>query len=390
MSMRAPLIFLAALPAWASVSIDPPAVEAGRPATISVKGISNACAPLVSHARAEVSGSTLSLSAVVESNPAAFCAGPSPYAAAFDLPTLSAGEYTVLMSIVPACAYAAAPCPFAKPLPDSGRLSAKGPADLHYGIDSKRAFADQPFNLRLTAPEFGCGSRFSSLSSHVEGSRISLTYVHEPHPEALCPLVVGAYGPVFELPALAEGTYQVFAAPGVECDRGICAPAPSASLLAGALTIDPDPYRPFWIEPRSVPAGAPQTIALRGYAFTCNDVLIGKQAEAKDGALYLHYSLTRTRRLCMDTLFIGNEAFSLPALPAGAYPVFLSPQDCTISSSRLCAGGPASPVVDTLHAVMGVGIAKPGAPGNGPERALPGLRWRGEQVGADGRRNRIR
>jgi hypothetical protein len=222
----------------ANLSLDPPAVEAARGSVVTVAGYSQFCAPIISHAQAAVAGTTLNLSAVFEDNPAALCLpGPVAYATDFTLPALTPGTYAVLMRIMPACAYSATPCPFAAPVPDTGLLYVQDPAASHYRIDPNRAEPGQAPRVKLTAAEFQCGSGFDSLSVEVKGQRISLGFQHHPHPEALCPGGAG-FGPVFDLIGLAPGTYQVFAAPKVACDRGLCQTAPGPATFAGAYSAD--------------------------------------------------------------------------------------------------------------------------------------------------------
>jgi hypothetical protein len=219
----------------ATLSLDPPVVEAGLGSVVTLSGHSQYCAPLVSHAQATVSGSILDLTAAFENNPAALCpAGPVAYATDFALPALDSGAYTVLMRILPACAYSATPCPFAAPVPDTGRLYVQDPAASHYHIDPDRTESGKAARIKLTAAEFQCGSAFDSLSVEVRGRRISLGFEHIPHPEALCPGGAG-FGPVFDLGGLPPGTYQVFAAPKLICDRGLCQQFPGPATFAGAL-----------------------------------------------------------------------------------------------------------------------------------------------------------
>lgn len=360
------LAFLAAawLPAKAgTVSVDPPAVQAEHAATVLIAGRSQACVPIITDRKVRVEGKSLLLSAAFASNPAADCLpGPVPYTAGFDLPALPPGEYAVLMSILPACAYSATPCPFAAPVPDTGRIAAVGADELRYRILPAWTPPAKPFRLRLSAPSFTCGSRFASLTAQVEGHRITLGYAHEPHPEVDCPAVPDAYGPAFSLSGLEPGVYQVFAAPGVTCDRGLCAPAPGTATLAGALDVQGIPDKLLWIEPHSVKAGVTDSLVLRGTGFACNDVLADKRTEVKGGAILLHYSVLRTKKLCFaDTVFIGQETFPLPALAPGGYTVGLKPPaDCPYVSA-LCGKGAGSTAfdvsdIDTLYAEASVGV----------------------------------
>ena len=229
------------------------------------------------------------------------------------------------MSILPACAYSATPCPFAAPVPDSGLLYAQDPAALHYRIDPNRPDPEQVPLIKLTASEFQCGSSFDSLSVEVKGQRLSLGFQHHPHPEALCPGGAG-FGPVFDLSGLAPGTYQVFAAPKVACDRGLCQTAPGPATFAGAYTAEKLSSRPLWVSPHKVRAGTSNILSLFGRGFACNDSLSDKQVEVKDGSIRLRLHLMiRTplsaRTACMvDTLFVGHESFSLPAPTGGGLP----------------------------------------------------------------------
>src|SRR6185369_3965976 len=170
--MKIPLgVFLACLSAQAgTLSLNPLVVEAGRGSVVTVSGHSDVCAPIVTHAQATVAGSILKLTAAFEPNPAALCMpGPIPFATDFALPAMDSGAYTVLLRILPACSYSPTPCPFAVPMPDTGKLSVQDPATSHYHIDPARTEPGQVPRVKLTAPEFLCGSGFDSLSVDVQG-----------------------------------------------------------------------------------------------------------------------------------------------------------------------------------------------------------------------------
>lgn len=275
---------LALLPAAAGrISVAPSELIAGRGAVVSIAGTSDACAAIITHREAKAAGKTLTLSAAFASNPAADCLpGPVPFSADFELPPLDSGAYTVLLDKLPECAYSAAPCPFAKPVPDTGSLSVRNP--------------------------------------------------------------------------------------------------------------DPLPYR-LHLEPALVMAGSPHTVVLRGLGFACGDVLTGKGATVEGGAVYLSYSLAHTDRMCVDTLFLGDEAFELPALSVGAYPVHLAPRNCD-GPGRLCGQAATAQAIDTLRAVETAGLRPgreedarfPGADGPLTER-IRGVRylWKGRPVTAAGR-----
>ncbi|MBW8886869.1 MAG: hypothetical protein JF616_03835 [Fibrobacteres bacterium] len=377
----------------ATVSLDPPVVEAELRSVITVSGHSQYCAPIISHVQATVAGTTLNLSAAFEDNPAADCLpGPVPYAADFPLPPLDSGAYTVLMRILPACSYSATPCPFAAPIPDTGRLYVQDPAASHYHVDPNRSEAGHALHVKITAAEFQCGSGFDSLSVEARGGRLSLGFQHHPHPEALCPGGAG-FGPVFDLTGLNPGIYQVFATEKIPCDRGLCAMVPGPATFAGALVADTFSTRPLWVSPRFVGAGTPSDIGLGGVGFACDDSLMEKRAEVKDGAIHLHYTLTRMphkpERCMVDTLFSGYAAFSLPALPEGTFPVFLDAGNCGYASA-LCASSLATLPVDTLVSTASSGLRPQGVrigarrlQGPGAARVI--LPWEGRKVDFSGR-----
>ena len=99
--------------------------------------------------------------------------------------------------------------------------------------DSPRPSLDK---LQAIAKDFTCGSKFTQTSVQVEGHRISVTFAHEAHPDAICPAVLADYGPEFDVPALAAGNYQVFANRIFPCAQGqICPLLAIAPQLAGRL-----------------------------------------------------------------------------------------------------------------------------------------------------------
>ncbi|HKP96514.1 MAG TPA: hypothetical protein VJ385_12220 [Fibrobacteria bacterium] len=382
-------VLLAAAPVFSgAVSTSPYAVESGKPSTVTVSGYSRYCLPIVSHRQVAVSGSTITLTAGYSDNPAADCIGgrPLPYKVDFDLPALKAGEYTVLQRVQPECAYSARPCPFAAVV-DTGRLQVSD--SLHYRIKPKEVRAGAAFKLRLIAPEFQCGSKFSNLSARIEGHRIDLRFTHEAHPEIPCTLAITEYGPVFDLSALDSGVYQVFATPFVPCTKPPCPLLAILPQSAGALTVGGTPGKVIWIEPGRVPAGMTVDVEVHSTGFTCNDVLTGKQTEVKDGAIRLRYSMIRNRKLCVDTTFVHWEAFSLPDLALGTYPVFLVPQDCPYSDSPLCTAGLRNLAVDTVTAESALGLRdrrKVIRGNDAPDPAAsPRILWRGRARDLSGR-----
>jgi hypothetical protein len=217
-------------------SIDPYQVEAGKPATVSVTGTSEYCSPVVTHRKAAVEGGVIILTGGWSNDPAVRCvSGPRAYKLDFDLPALKAGAYTVVNRIQPECAYAPAPCPFAF-LADTGRVQAISKDSLAYHIKPDSVRAGAAFKLQVIAKDFTCGSKFTQTSVQMEGHRISVTFAHEAHPDAICPAVHADYGPEFDVPALAAGNYQVFAYRIFPCAQGqICPLLAIAPQLAGRL-----------------------------------------------------------------------------------------------------------------------------------------------------------
>jgi hypothetical protein len=377
--------------ARAAAYLSPSQVEAGKGFTVTVSGKSDLCMPIWSQTRATEKDGLLTLEAAGVNNPAALClAGvENDFNVDIPVPALKAGVYKVLFQRRLPCEFQPRACePFIAPN-SAGTLEVTDRAKLNYAFQPRTAAANRSFDLFLTNKNFTCGNTYSDMSVSVQGWQVYLTYTNRPNPAALCPAVIADYGPTFKVPAMAKGTYQVMAAAMPYCGKGTpCPLIEIAPQLAGALEIGAPSDRKAWTEPGLTLAGAVFRLELHG-PFTCNDDILNKQVEVKDGKILLRYDMGRNKRMCLDTVFVHHETFTVPALAAGSYPVSLAPGDCPFTDSFLCAGTAAERAIDTVTASSALGVrSKSGMPGarvSGKRNQVKVL-WRGAPADLAGRR----
>lgn len=395
--MRSHTLLLAALTAClavpalaATVSVTPNQAEAGKDFKVTVSGKTDLCMPIWTYISAKEQGGILTLSAAGANNPTAKCAaGPHDFSLDILVAALKAGTYEVRFQ-------RHLPCEFEKPqcepfiFPDSGgTLTVVDRAKLSFSIKPRAAAADKAFDLFLTNKDFTCGNTYSNLNVAVRGWQVMLSFTNKPNPAALCPAIEADYGPTFKVPALAFGTYQVFAAMAPYCDpKGPCPLTPIMQQLAGALEIGSvSPGREPWTEPGLAPAGMTFGLDLHG-PYDCNDVVTDKQVEVKDKKILLHYGLARTKIACAETVFVHHETFTVPGLAVGDYPVILSPRGCQYPDHWLCLETVAPRVIDTVTASSSLGVrGKAAMPGRvrGKSSGIKVL-WRGDAADLAGRR----
>jgi hypothetical protein len=229
--------------AWAQkeqlATVQPYEAESGRAFRVTILGKTELCDPQFSHQAAKTGKGTLDLSAMAVNNPVAKCtAGPHDYKVDFDVPALQAGKYEVTIALGPACLYANPMCEIAIMPQYAGALTVRDSADLTFAIRPKRVAPDKAFDLFLTGKNITCGDEFSNLHAAADGNILRVSFTDKPNPAALCPAILTEYGPTFKVPALAEGTYQVFATRMPFCNTaGPCPLALVAPQLAGALVV---------------------------------------------------------------------------------------------------------------------------------------------------------
>ncbi len=388
------ILFLAT--AAGAATIGPKEAESGHAFTLTVYGKTQLCMPIFSRQSAEaVKTGSLHLSVMAENNPLGKCtAGDHDYQVDFDIPALKAGEYAVSITLQPPCAYTEPRCLVPVVTDSAGTLTVRDSAKLVYQIKPKLTPSLKSFPMRVIHSGFKCDDVFTNLTVAVRGWQIFTTYTKPPHNGGICPAVITDYGPVFTVPALEAGTYQVFATETPYCSNGLCPPIILDPLLAGSLEArgQAEPFT-IWVEPGKVAAGMAGTLQLHSSAFTCNDVMQNKQATigAKDGVITLSYSMTRTKILCPDTIFVHHEDFAVAGLAVGMHPIVLKPAAECPSNSILCGDAAGAKAVDTVTAESSLGVA---GKRSGARRAAGmgmELRWRGEPADADGRiRNQAR
>ncbi|MDB5103803.1 MAG: hypothetical protein JWP91_1492 [Fibrobacteres bacterium] len=223
-----------------SAAVAPREAESGIAFRVTVSGKTTLCNPQFSRRQALSGNGTLDLSVMAVNDPVAKCtAGEHDYHTDFEIPALKAGKYAVTIALNPACLYETPMCKIAVIRESAGDLVVRDSASLAYAIRPKRVAAGKPFELFLTGKDFTCGNVFSDLSAAVDGNVVRVRFTDKPNPAALCPAVLKDYGPTFQVPALAAGTYQVYALRSPYCSSaGPCPLALVAPQLSGALAAE--------------------------------------------------------------------------------------------------------------------------------------------------------
>lgn len=390
LSPLAALLLAAAAADAAVVTLSPSTVEAGAESKVTVSGKTELCMPIWTYQSVKESGGILTFEAAGQNNPTAKCtAGPHDFSLDFRVPPLKAGSYEARFQRRLPCEMTNPKCePFI--FPDSaGTFTVVDRAKAPFSIQPRAAAADKSFDLFLTSKDFTCGNTFTNLSVAVRGGQINLAFTNKVDPLVLCPAIEKDYGPTFKVPALKAGVYQVSATVIPYCAKEPCGRPNLTPQFAGSISIGSvGPGTEPWTEPGLVPAGMTFGLELHG-PYDCNDVVTDKQVEVRDGKIYLRYGLMFTKKMCVDTVFVHHEVFTVPGLAVGDYPVILSPQGCTTFNHFLCKETVAPRVIDTVTASSSLGL-KPGRAGKAalgaPGRNGIKVLWRGAPTDLSGRR----
>src|SRR5690349_11084092 len=128
-------------------------------------------------------------------------------------------------------------------------------------LEPSHTVAGQGFQLKVLSFRYGCNAVFSHQTVAVSKGRLDVAFVTQ-YTRIACPAVVQAYGPAFDVAALAAGRYDVYAN-----DRAPCLVAPQPCEIpeheefAGVLTVDADGDA-WFISPSRVRAQQSFTLSL--------------------------------------------------------------------------------------------------------------------------------
>jgi hypothetical protein len=317
-------------------------------------------------------------------------AGVSPIVAnlpMFSMPALAAGKYEVWASNVPECIYSG--CLIAYPAPVSaGTLEVQKPAALSYTFTPTSAIAGQAFDLHLLSYGFTCATAYENPVVQVSGNAITLSFLDHERTGGACPAVYMPYGPIFKIPALPAGSYEV------RVDRGM----ENALALAGNLQVTGSAPRKGWyLKQEQVAPDSPfQMQLLRDSLPSCtsfSDLNAVVTATGINAAFLMQPG--RCAQLSPAPL---GPVFAMPALKAGAYPIYVTEllpcevaQPACIVEREFAFPNDTLVVAKTLAVRMSAlraGAPKVEIAGNTAFFALPGGgagAWRAELMTLDGR-----
>ncbi len=165
-----------------------------------------------------------------------------------------------------------------------------------YMISPDSVAAEKAFKLSLIGGSWDCGATFSRESVTVTDKRIDLSFVENSNliidppillagnpPKGVLPicaydlaatadpeLLIPAYAPVFSMPALKAGTYEVWATQMYECmySEPMCKMAVQQKY-AGVLQVTADGGITYSINPTRTEADKDFTLNLLSYDFNC-------------------------------------------------------------------------------------------------------------------------
>jgi hypothetical protein len=208
--------------------------------------------------------------------------------------------------------------------------------------------AEKPFTLTLQGVNATCGTVFSRESVTVSGNRIDLRYssttLYYPQSAIPCPAYPigqgGAEGtggtggsvlpilpnaPVFAMPALKAGQYEVWAenVPSCAYSQPACL-IRTLPVSAGTLVVKTDSSSApsMYITPADTLAGHAFDLTLWSYGWDCGTVFDSAYATVYGNAITLNYQKHENRSAVCPAIYRPyGVTFHIPALKAGSYSV---------------------------------------------------------------------
>ena len=217
-----------------------------------------------------------------------------------------------------------------------------------YSISPTQALAKNPFKLNLLGGNWPCQTTFSRESVLVTGKRIDLSFIVNlnvtpmPYilsndvpvpslsPICIMPLSnldtigpVYVSGPVFSVPALAVGQYEVWATQMVEClyTQPMCKIA-VIPILVGTLNVTAQGAITYTINPTTTPLKKDFTLDLLSYQFNCGttyDMLASSVTGNTIALTFLDHENPLTA--CPAIYKPYGPSYKMTGLPAGKYDV---------------------------------------------------------------------
>lgn len=217
-------------------------------------------------------------------------------------------------------------------------------AQTTLSVTPNPAPADKAFILYLQGVTASCYTTFSRESVTVSGTKIYLRYTTQSlivpqtgYPDQVCPMPLDDAGPaaaivanlpVFNMPALKAGKYEVWATnvPACRYTEPSCAIAEPAQS-AGVLEVRGVAAPQYDFSPDTAKAGVAFSLHLVGSAFDCATSFSGVTASVFADGIQLSFLPQQLPKGCGDTAHNYGPTFVIPALKAGSYPVMVNRLD---------------------------------------------------------------
>jgi hypothetical protein len=248
--------------------------------------------------------------------------------------------------------------------------------------------AGKGFDLHLLSYGFTCATLFDSLAVHVVGDVITLSFLFREPPLIACPAIYAPYGPTFKIPALAAGTYQV------RVDAGLR----KTPVALGNLQITAAAARKDWyLKQRVVPPDAGFQLQILHDSLAACTNFTNLNAVASAGGINLYF-LRQTGKCALISQDPIGPQFTMPALKAGRYPVYVTELLPCEAAQPACVVERTMPMAsDTLFVGSSLAARMPGLHAGAPKvdvvgntafftlpEVKPGI-WKAELMTLDGR-----
>ncbi len=183
-------------------------------------------------------------------------------------------------------------------------------------------------NFQLQVQGFNCSMRFSSLSASIEGKKIMLSYKFR-DASIPCFKLDGkpfAYGPVFDLPALAAGKYEIYDNRMHDCalDSGCYSLGLQPITPIDTLIVNPK-QNAYSITPTNSLPNKSFTLSLLSNQFNCGTSFSHQQVTVNGDQINLSFLPSEQTVIACPLIFNAyGPNFTIPALKAGKYKVSVS------------------------------------------------------------------
>ncbi len=236
-------------------------------------------------------------------------------------------------------------------LPGIGRGQATIDPPQKYTVTPNPAGAGKVFTLSLNGGTFPCGTVFSRQSVIVSANRIDLSFeadspvMIQRDPGAIPPVCLDdmANLPTFSMPALKAGAYEVWATQVYACQ--FTQPAcmiKVAPQYAGTLTVSDSAPRTGWfLKDHEVAANLAFPMQLLNNAYgNCQTTFTHVTQTVNGMSIAVSFAVeTDNQRVCIVDLRPYGPTVDMPALKAGAYPVYVSSLPPCLFANPACEIG---------------------------------------------------